>query len=99
MTATFVHVNVKPEFITSFMEATRQNHENSIKEPGNFRFDILQDTNDPAKFVLYEAYESEEAAAAHKQTAHYIAWRDTVASWMAGPREGIKHTLLFPRGD
>ena len=96
MIATLVHVYVKPEFINSFIEATRTNHENSIQERGNFRFDILQDAQDPAKFVLYEAYESEQAAAAHKETGHYAAWRDAVGSWMAKPREGVKHSMLFP---
>jgi len=96
MIATLVHVHVKPEFIKPFIEATRQNHENSVKEKGNFRFDILQDAQDPGKFVLYEAYESELAAAAHKETTHYAAWRDSVASWMAKPREGVKHVMLFP---
>lgn len=97
MTVTMVHVQVKNEFIESFIEATRHNHEGSVKEPGNFRFDILQDSQDPTRFVLYEAYISAESAAAHKQTTHYAAWRDTVAPWMAKPREGIKHRLLFPR--
>lgn len=96
MVVTLVHVFVKPEFIKAFVEVTRENHEHSIKESGNFRFDILQDAQDPSKFVLYEVYESEKAAAAHKETAHYFKWRDTVASWMAKPREGVKHTLLFP---
>lgn len=96
MTVTLVHVHVKPEFIKAFIDATRENHENSTKEPGNFRFDILQDTANPGKFVLYEAYASEAAAAAHKETSHYLKWRDTVAGWMAKPREGVKHTLLFP---
>ena len=96
MIATLVHVQVKPECITSFIETTRQNHENSVQERGNFRFDILQDAKDPAKFVLYEVYESEQGAAAHKETAHYAAWRDAVAPWMAKPREGVKHSLLFP---
>lgn len=96
MIATLVYVQVKPECITSFIETTRQNHENSVQEPGNFRFDILQDAKDPGKFVLYEVYESEQDAAAHKQTAHYAAWRDAVAPWMAKPREGVKHSLLFP---
>ena len=96
MIATLVHVYVKGEFIKSFIEATRANHEKSIQEHGNFRFDILQDAQDPGKFVLYEAYESEQAAAAHKETAHYAAWRDVVASWMAKPREGVKHSMLFP---
>jgi autoinducer 2-degrading protein len=96
MTVTLVHVYVKSEFVKAFIEATRENHENSVKEPGNLRFDILQDAQDPGKFVLYEAYQSEQAAAAHKETAHYLKWRDTVALWMAKPREGVKHVLLFP---
>jgi autoinducer 2-degrading protein len=96
MIATLVHVYVKPEFIEPFIKATRLNHENSVKEPGNICFDILQDAKDPGKFVFYEVFVSEEAVAAHKETAHYIAWRDTVASWMVKPREGIKHTVLFP---
>lgn len=96
MNVTFVHVYVKPEFIKDFIEVTRKNHENSVKEPGNFRFDILQDSQDPGKFILYEAYESDAAATAHKNTAHYFEWRDTVASWMAKPREGVKQKLLFP---
>ena len=96
MTVTLVHVFVKQEFIEAFIAATRTNHENSIKEPGNLRFDILQDPQNPSKFILYEAYVSEQAVAAHKETAHYAKWRDTVAPWMEQPREGIKHTLLFP---
>lgn len=96
MVVTIVHVYVKPEFLKSFMEVTRENHECSINEPGNLRFDVLQDATDPGKFVLYEAYASEAAAAAHKETPHYIKWRDMVAPWMAKPREGVKHKLLFP---
>jgi len=96
MIVTLVHVYVKPEFIPAFIEVTRENHENSIKEPGNLRFDILQDAQDQGKFVLYEAYVSEQAVAAHKETSHYAKWRDTVAPWMAKPREGVKHKLLFP---
>lgn len=97
MIATLVYVQVKSEFINDFIEATRENHENSVKESGNLRFDIIQDAQDKSKFVLYEAYASEEAAAAHKETSHYFKWRDTVASWMAKPREGVKHHLLFPQ--
>lgn len=96
MIATLVHVQVKPEFINSFINATRENHENSVKEQGNVRFDILQDKQDSGKFILYEVYESEQAAAKHKETTHYAAWRDAVAPWMAKPREGVKHSLLFP---
>jgi autoinducer 2-degrading protein len=96
MIATLVHVHVKPEFVEAFIEATRVNHENSIQEPGNLRFDILQDAQDTGKFILYEAYASEQNAIAHKETSHYFTWRDTVGPWMAQPREGIKHALLFP---
>ena len=96
MITTIVHVHVKPDFIEAFIEATYQNHSHSVKEPGNIRFDVLQDEQDSSKFVLYEAYKSEEAAAAHKETMHYLKWRDLVAPWMARPREGIRHTLLFP---
>ncbi len=98
MIVTLVYVQVKSEFVKVFIQATRENHENSVKENGNIRFDILQDANDPAKFVLYEAYTTEQAVAAHKETAHYLKWRDTVAPWMAKPREGVKHNLLFPVG-
>lgn len=96
MTVTLVHVQVKPEHIDAFIDATHENHKSSIKEKGNFRFDILQDAGDPGKFILYEAYENEEAVIAHKETAHYLKWRDTVVNWMAKPREGVKHKLLFP---
>jgi autoinducer 2-degrading protein len=96
MIATLVHVNVKPEFIDVFISATEENHHESISEPGNLRFDILQDANEAGKFVLYEAYENERAVSAHKETPHYMKWRDTVAHWMAKPREGVRHTILFP---
>lgn len=96
MFVTIVHVYVKPEFTEQFIEATAENHRNSVREPGNLRFDILRDDTDPNKFVLYEAYDSAQAVAAHKETMHYLEWRDTVAPWMAKPREGIKHTMLYP---
>jgi autoinducer 2-degrading protein len=96
MIVTLVYVQVKSEYVKEFTEATRENHKNSVTENGNIRFDILQDANDPSKFVLYEAYATEQAAAAHKETPHYLAWRDKVAPWMAKPREGVKHKLLFP---
>ena len=96
MTVACVTVNVKQEFIQDFIEATISNHENSVKEHGNLRFDVLQNADDPSRFTLYEAYESEEAAAAHKSTDHYLKWRETVAGWMAKPREGIKHNVIRP---
>jgi autoinducer 2-degrading protein len=96
MIVTIVHVFVKPEFIDAFKDITRENHENSVKESENFRFDILQDQNDPSRFVLYEAYASLDAIAAHRETPHYFKWRDTVAPWMAKPREGARYNMLFP---
>lgn len=96
MYVTVVHVSVKPEYIEAFQEACRLNHESSIKEPGNMRFDILQSTDEPNMFVLYEAYKTQQDAAAHKETAHYLVWRKTVADWMAEPRQGIVYQGLFP---
>jgi len=97
MIVTFVHVWVKPEKVQDFIEACIANHIESVKEPGNLRFDILQDASDPTKFTLYEAYESEEASKAHKDTPHYNTWKNTVADWMARPREGVKHLILCPQ--
>src|SRR5690242_11691094 len=96
MHVTLVHVHVKPESIDAFIAATRANHENSVQEPGNRRFDVLQNPDDPARFILYEAYTNAEDAAAHKQTAHYATWRDTVAEMMAEPRWGEPMRGLFP---
>lgn len=96
MIATIVHVWVKEANIQAFKEASKENHLNSIKEEGNLRFDILQDSEDPTKFTLYEAFASEEFAAAHKNTSHYKKWREKVADWMAQPRQGVKHAILFP---
>jgi autoinducer 2-degrading protein len=97
MIATLVHVYVKEEYIDQFIEATLENHRASVQEPGNLRFDVLQDDENPAKFTLYEAYESDEAAAAHKKTGHYKKWKETVAEWMDKPREGVKHQIVAPK--
>jgi len=96
MQVTIVHVHVKPEHIQDFITASKSNHEASIKEQGNRRFDVLQLVDDPAHFVLYEAYASAEEAAAHKATQHYLTWRDTVSEWMAEPRKGVAYHGLFP---
>jgi autoinducer 2-degrading protein len=96
MQVTIVHVTVKPEHIDDFIEACRQNHEASVLEPGNRRFDVLQSAEDPARFVLYEAYASATEAAQHKETAHYKKWRETVANWMAEPRHGQPYNGLYP---
>lgn len=97
MHVTLVHVQVKPDYIDDFIAATRLNHEASVREDGNRRFDVLQSSGNPAHFILYEAYASAEAAAAHKQTAHYLAWRDSVSDWMAEPRQGVRYDGLFPQ--
>ncbi|MEN8202151.1 MAG: antibiotic biosynthesis monooxygenase [Bacteroidota bacterium] len=96
MIVTIVHVKVKPEYIEDFIRVSTENHHQSVKEPGNMRFDVLQLADNPAQFALYEAYENEANAAAHKTTAHYLKWRETVAEWMAEPRTGIKYKGLLP---
>ena len=97
MHTTLVHVHVLSQHIDDFITATQVNHEASVREPGNRRFDVLQSAEDPARFILYEAYATVEDAAAHKQTAHYLKWRDTVANWMAAPRQGVTYRGLFPQ--
>ncbi len=96
MYVTIVYVTVKPDHVNDFITASEHNHAESIKEPGNLRFDLLQSDEDPCSFVLYEAYTSAEEAAKHKQTAHYLQWRETVADWMAAPRRGIVYNGLKP---
>jgi autoinducer 2-degrading protein len=96
MIVTTVSVQVKPENIGQFIEATVKNHECALQEPGNLRFDILQNTDDPSKFLLYEAYESEEGAAAHKKTIHYLQWKAEVSGWMEKPREGTPYKVVRP---
>lgn len=93
---TLVHCRIKPEAVAAFIAACRDNHENSLQEAGNRRFDILQDAADPCRFLLYEAYADAEAAAAHKRTPHYLAWRERVADMMAAPREGVAYHGLLP---
>jgi autoinducer 2-degrading protein len=96
-----VHVecHVHPDQIEAFREATLANARASVREPGIARFDVIQDCGDPARFVLVEVYRSGEAPAAHKQTAHYQLWRDTVAPMMAEPRTSRKLRNLFPDDD
>lgn len=99
MHVTLVYVDVKPEYIEDFQRATRANHYASVQEPGNLRFDVLQSGSDPGQFVLYEAYQSAADAAAHKETEHYLLWRDTVADWMNTPRKGVPYEGLLPSQD
>jgi len=96
MHVTLVHVHVRQEHLDEFLEALRANHEQSVREPGNLRFDVLRDPADPAHFLVYEAYVDAAAAAAHKTTAHYLAWRDLVAPMMAEPRRGEPWDGLLP---
>jgi autoinducer 2-degrading protein len=96
MIVTCVHIHVKPEVIDEFISATIANHTESVKEPGNLRFDFIRQADDPTRFMLYEAYESEAAAADHKNTSHYLVWRDTVKDFMAEPRSGVKYEIISP---
>jgi len=96
MLVVHVHVHVKPECILDFQRATLENARASLKEPGVARFDVLQDQSDPTRFVLIEAYKTSEAPLAHKETAHYLSWRDSVAEMMAEPRQSQKYETLFP---
>ena len=96
MHVTLVKVQVKPEHVADFIEASRLNHLASVEEAGNCRFDVLQSVEDSTQFVLYEAYQTSTHAAAHKQTAHYLHWRETVADWMDEPRQGISYKGLYP---
>ena len=96
MNIVHVHVHVKPEFVEAFKQATIENASNSVLEPGIARFDVIQQSDDPTRFILVEVYRSAEASVAHKETAHYAKWRDTVADMLAKPRQGIKFTNVFP---
>jgi quinol monooxygenase YgiN len=96
MLVVHVHVHVKPECVETFKLATLANARESVKEPGVARFDVMQQQDNPTRFVLVEAYRTPDAPAAHKATAHYATWRDTVAPMMAEPRNGVKFANLFP---
>lgn len=96
MKIVLVHVHVKPECVDAFKQASLDNASNSVKEEGIARFDVIQQTDDPARFILFEVYRSAEAQSAHKETAHYARWRDAVADMMAEPRQGIKYQNIFP---
>jgi quinol monooxygenase YgiN len=91
-----VFVHVKPDRIKSFRTATLENTRSSIQEPGIARFDVLQQQDDPGRFVLVEVYRTKDDPAKHKETAHYQKWRDTVADMMVEPRSSIKYTNVFP---
>ena len=92
-----VFVHVKPDQVDAFKAATIENARNSVQEPGIARFDVIQQQDDPTRFVLVEVYRTPDDPARHKETAHYLKWRETVADWMAEPRQGINYQGLFPQ--
>jgi autoinducer 2-degrading protein len=96
MIVTCVYIHVLPEAVEKFIKATSENHTESVKEKGNLRFDLIQKADDNCSFMLYEAYETEEAAAAHKNTPHYNKWRETVQDFMAEPRTGVRYKIIEP---
>ena len=90
-----VTIFVKPECVEEFIEATLDNARNTRREAGNLRFDVLQCEDDAARFLLYEVYKTKDDFAAHQRTEHYARWKQSVADWMAQPRQGVKHNSLF----
>jgi len=90
-----VHISVKTECVEEFKSATLENARNTVNEPNNRRFDVLQQADDPTKFTLYEVYADESALEKHRQTAHYARWKSAVEPWMAEPRRAVKYTELF----
>jgi quinol monooxygenase YgiN len=91
-----VFVHVKEDQVDAFKAATIENAKNSVQEPGIARFDVIQEQDDPTRFVLVEVYRTPEDPAHHKDTAHYLKWRDTVADMMAEPRSAIKYINVYP---
>lgn len=91
-----VHVHVKPEYVDAFCEATLENARNSVQEPGIARFDVVQQLDDPTRFVLVEVYRTPDDPVRHKETTHYHTWRDTVAEMMAEPRTSAKYANVYP---
>jgi autoinducer 2-degrading protein len=91
-----VHIQIKPEHIEAFKQATIENARNSLQEPGIARFDFLQQEDDPTRFILTEAYRSVEASVQHKETAHYAAWAEKVADMFVQPRTRTRYVNVFP---
>lgn len=91
-----VYIHVKEESIQDFMQASNENAEASRREAGIVRFDLIQQADDPTRFILIEIYRTEEDPARHKQTAHYRKWRETMAPMMAEPRRGIRYKIISP---
>lgn len=91
-----VQIQVKPDQVEAFQAASIENSRQSLQEPGIARFDLLQQQDDPTRFLLVEVYRTAEAPAAHKQTAHYQKWAETVAGMMAVPRSSLKFSRVYP---
>src|SRR5690349_18083411 len=96
MLTVHVHIRVKPDRVEAFKAACVENSRNSLQEPGVARFDVLQQQDDPTRFLLVEVYRSAEAPAAHKRTAHYQAWAEAVTDMMAEPRSSVKFDKVYP---
>lgn len=96
MLVVHVHIHVKSECIDDFITATVENASNSIQEHGVARFDLIQQNDDPTRFILVEVYRTAEDPARHKETTHYQRWRDSVAEMMAEPRSSVKYENIFP---
>ena len=93
-----VTIKVKPDCIEQFISATKENHLATRKEPGNRRFDLIQNPVEPCDFLLYEVYTNDDAVISHKKTEHYAKWREEVAPWMAADRKGVCYSSIFPEG-
>lgn len=96
MLVVHVHVHVKPEYVEQFLQETIQNARHSLQEPGIARFDVVQQMDDPTRFVLVEVYCTADDPARHKATDHYARWRDAVEGMMAEPRYSVKYQNIFP---
>jgi len=91
-----VQAHVKPDAVEAFRAASIENARASLREPGVARFDVVQSTEEPTRFVLIEVYRTADAPAAHKATAHYARWRDAVADLMAEPRTAGRYVNVAP---
>jgi len=91
-----VHVHVKADQVEAFRAASVENAKQSVQEPGVARFDVIQQLDDPTRFVLVEVYRAPSDPAKHKETAHYKTWRDAVETMMAEPRTSVKYANVFP---
>ncbi len=96
MIVTAVHIKVLPGKVDEFIEAIRDNHNGTVCESGNIRFDVLQQSDDPYRFMIYEVFESEEALTHHWQTPHFLRWRERAGDLMAEPRQAVRYRVIAP---